>query len=150
MTTRTATATAKTNVGFFVSTRMTRLLFVGYEVLAGDLGQEALPVFPGAAVGLVEVFEDALEVGVALEVAPGGVFREPGVVFVAEVDGAAEPVEGFGLVAFHREVGGQAVGHLAVGFGGGESFVDDEGGGLFALAELDVAEGDGGVDDAQR
>ena len=85
----------------------------------------------------------------AAEVAPGGVFGEPGVVFVAEVDGAAEPVEGFGLVAFDGEVSGEAVGHLAVGFGGGEGLVDDEGGGLFAVAELDVAEGDGGEDDAQ-
>ena len=78
-----------------------------------------------------------------------GVVGEPGVVLVAEVDGAAEPVEGFGLVAFDGEISRQAVGHLAVGFGGGEGFVDDEGGGFFAVAELDVAEGDGGVDDAE-
>ena len=59
-------------------------------------------------------------------------------------------MKGFGLVTFEGEVGGEAVGHLAVGFGGGEGFVDDEGGGFFALAELDVAEGDGGKDDAER
>ena len=119
-----------------------------FVVSVADLGQEALPVFLVAAVALFEVFEDAFEVGVAAHVAPGWVFAEPGVVFVAEVDGAAEPVEGFGLVAFHRKICRQAIGHLAVGFGSGESFVDDEGSGFFALAELDVAEGDGGVDDA--
>ena len=69
-----------------------------------------------------------------LRLRQAGIFAEPGVVFVAEVDGAAEPVEGFGLVAFDGEVGGEAVGHLAVGFGGGEGLVDDEGGGLFAVA----------------
>ncbi len=63
-----------------------------------------------------------------------GFLREPGIVLVAEIDGAAEPVEGFGLVAIDGEVSGEAVGHLAVGFGGGEGFVDDEGGGFFAIA----------------
>ena len=43
-------------------------------------------------------------------------------------------MERFGLVALDGEVGGEAVGHLAVGFGGGEGFIDDEGGGFFALA----------------
>ena len=58
-------------------------------------------------------------------------------------------MEGFGLVAFEGKVGGETVGHFCVGFGGGESFVDDEAGRFGALAELDVAEGDGGVDDAE-
>ena len=58
-------------------------------------------------------------------------------------------MEGLGLVALDGEVGGEAVGHLAVGFGGGEGLVDDEAGGLGAVAELDVAEGDGGKDDAE-
>ena len=87
-----------------------------------------------AAVAFFQVFEDALEVGVALELAPCWIFTEPRIVFVAEVDGAAEPVEGLGLVAVDREVGGEAVGHLTVGFCGGESLVDDEGGGLRAVA----------------
>ncbi len=90
--------------------------------------------FSGCGGSFFEVFEDALEVGVAAHVAPGWVFAEPWVVFVAEVDGAAEPVEGFGLVAFEGEVGGEAVGHLAVGFGGGEGLVDDEGCGFCAVA----------------
>ena len=38
--------------------------------LVVDLGQEALPVFSVAAVAFFQVFEDALEVGVALELAP--------------------------------------------------------------------------------
>ena len=40
-------------------------------VSVADLGQEALPVFLVAAVGLFQVFEDAFEVGVAAEIAPG-------------------------------------------------------------------------------
>ena len=90
-----------------------------FVVSVADLGQEALPVFLVAAIAFFEVFEDALEVGVAAHIAPGWVFAEPGVVFVAEVDGATEPVEGFGLVAVDGEVGGETVGHLAVSFGGG-------------------------------
>lgn len=105
-----------------------------FVVSVADLGQEALPVFLVAAVALFEVFEDAFEVGVAAHVAPGWIFAEPRVVFVAEVDGSAEPVEGFGLVAVDGEVGGEAVGHLAVCFGGGEGLIDDEAGGLLALA----------------
>ena len=58
-------------------------------------------------------------------------------------------MESFGFVAFEGEVGGEAIGHFAVGFGGGEGLVDDEGCGLFAVAKLHVAEGDGGVDDAE-
>ena len=85
----------------------------------------------------------------AAQLAPGGILGEPRVVFVAEIDGAAEPVQGLGLVAIDGEIGGEAVGHLAVGFGGGEGFFEDEAGGLGAVAELHVAHGDGGEDDAQ-
>ena len=42
--------------------------------LVAYLGQETLPVFTVAAVGLVEVFEDSFEVGVALQVSPCRVF----------------------------------------------------------------------------
>ena len=58
-------------------------------------------------------------------------------------------MEGLGLVAVHGEVSGQAVGHLAVGFGSSEGLFQDEAGGGGAVAELDVAHGDGGENDAQ-
>ena len=96
-----------------------------------------------------EVFEDSLKVRVTAEFTPGRIDGKPGVVLVAEVDGAAKPMESFRLVAFKGEVGGEAVGHLAVGFGGREGLVDDEGGGAFAIAKLHIAEGDGGIDDAE-
>jgi hypothetical protein len=74
--------------------------------LVADLREEALPVFLVAAVTFFEVFQDTLEVSVAFEFAPGRVDAEPRVVFVAEIDGAAKPVESFGLVAFEGEVCG--------------------------------------------
>src|ERR1700731_2282207 len=110
--------TARTNNNSMSNGRMlAACIFVAGRLIA-DLGEEALPVFLVAAVGLFQVFEDAFKVGVAAEVAPGWVFAEPGVVFVAEIDGATEAVKGLGLVAFYRKICCQAVGHLAVGFSG--------------------------------
>ena len=68
------------------------------------------------------------------QIAPRWILGEPGIVLVAEVDGAAQPVERFRLVAVDGEVGGEAVGHLAVGFGGGQRLFEDEARGLGAFA----------------
>ena len=48
----------------------------GVHVEELDLGEEAFPVSLVAAVGLLEVFEDTLEVGVANQIPPGWVLTE--------------------------------------------------------------------------
>ena len=74
------------------------------EDLVTHLSQQALPVFLVAAVALFEVFKDALEVGVAAQLAPCGINAEPGIVLVAQIDGAAQPVQRFAGVAFDSKV----------------------------------------------
>ena len=54
-----------------------------------DLFEEALPGFLVFAEALLHVLENALEVGIGAEVVPGGILLEPGIVLVAEIDGAA-------------------------------------------------------------
>ena len=53
-------------------------------------------------------------------------------------------------VSFDREVRGQTIGHLAIGFGGSQCLLQDELRGLVALSQLHVAHRDRGEDDAQR
>lgn len=54
-----------------------------HSLTVRQLSQEAAPVFLVAAVGFLQIFEDSLEVAVAVEAVPGWVFGEPWVVFVA-------------------------------------------------------------------
>ena len=112
--------------------------------------EEALPGALVFAESLLQILENSLEVGVGAQVVPRRILLEPGIVLVAEIDGAAQPVQRFAGVAFDGEVGGEAVGHLAVGFGGGQGVVLEESGGAGAIAGLHVTQRQRGHGDAQR
>ena len=48
-----------------------------------DLFEEPLPDFLVFAIGLFEIFQNAVEVGVGAEIVPGGIFLEPRVILIA-------------------------------------------------------------------
>ena len=79
-----------------------------------------------------------------------GILLEPGIVFVAEIDGAAQPVQRLAGVAVDGEVGGEPVSHFAVGLGGGKRVVFEQGSAALSRACLHIADGQRRHGNAQR
>src|SRR5580658_339977 len=55
----------------------------------------------------LQIFENPLEVRVGSQIVPRGIFLEPRVVFIAQVNGAAQPMQRLTGIAIDCEVGRQ-------------------------------------------
>src|SRR5699024_12775840 len=88
---------------------------------------------------------DILKILIITHFLPNGIFSDPGIVFIALVNGLAQPVERFGRVVSDNKIGGQPKSHLTIGRGNRQQFVSDKTLGLLRLADANVRHGTGRI-----